>query len=71
MLLCRAVRQPDGGHADPAAPDHNVYLRSPLDTGTTSGEWFTLKPDAEMAVDQRLDDAGSLTFETAPLTRRS
>lgn len=44
-----------------------VYLRSPLDTGTSSGEFFTLKPDAEMAVDQRADDAGSLVFETAPL----
>jgi putative CocE/NonD family hydrolase len=51
----------------PHAPEHAVYLRSPLDTGTTSGEYFTLKPDAEMAVDQRIDDAGSLTFQTAPL----
>lgn len=45
--------------------DH--FIRSPLDTGTMSGEWFTLKPDAEIAQDQRLDDAGSLVFETAPL----
>ena len=51
------------------AHDHNAYLKSPLDTGTASGEWFTLKPDAEMAGDQRIDDAGSLTFETAPLTQ--
>ncbi len=46
----------------------DVYVKSPLDTGTASGEWFTLKPDAEMAGDQRIDDAGSLTFQTAPLT---
>ena len=52
----------------PHAPEHPVYLKSPLDTGTASGEWFTLKPDAEMAVDQRGDDAGSLTFQTAPLS---
>ena len=45
-----------------------AYLRSPLDTGTASGEFFTLKPDAEMAGDQRGDDAGSLVFETAVLT---
>lgn len=45
----------------------DVYLRSPLDTGTAAGEYFTLKPDAEMAGDQRIDDAGSLTFETHPL----
>ncbi|KQW58353.1 MULTISPECIES: CocE/NonD family hydrolase [unclassified Ensifer] len=44
-----------------------VYLKSPLDTGTASGEYFTLKPDAEMAGDQRIDDAGALTFETRPL----
>jgi len=52
----------------PHAPEHQIYLKSPLDTGTASGEWFTLKPDAELAIDQRTDDAGSLTFETAPLT---
>ncbi|QRM46112.1 CocE/NonD family hydrolase [Rhizobium sp. BG4] len=51
----------------PQAPEHAVYLRSPLDTGTSAGEYFTLKPDAEMALDQRSDDAGSLTFETVRL----
>ena len=45
----------------------DIYLRSPLDSGVNSGEWFTLKPDAEMAGDQRVDDAGALVFETAPL----
>lgn len=45
-----------------------AFLRSPLDTGTAAGEFFTLKPDAEMAGDQRTDDAGSLVFETEPLT---
>jgi uncharacterized protein len=44
-----------------------TFLRSPLDTGTAAGEWFTLNPDADMAGDQRGDDAGSLTFETRPL----
>lgn len=44
-----------------------LTLRSPLDTGTGSGEWFTLKPDAEMAGDQRGDDMGSLVFDTAEL----
>jgi len=53
----------------PHAPKHDVYLKSPLDTGTAAGEWFTLKPDAELAGDQRSDDAGSLTFQTAPLTK--
>lgn len=45
----------------------DVFLKSPLDTGTAAGEYFTLKPDAEMSGDQRVDDAGSLTFETHPL----
>ncbi|MBB4063464.1 CocE/NonD family hydrolase [Gellertiella hungarica] len=44
-----------------------AYLRSPLDTGIMAGEYFTLKPDAEMAGDQRIDDAGSLVFETPVL----
>ncbi len=56
------------GHPVPHAPTHTVTLKSPLDTGTAAGEWFTLKPDAELAGDQRGDDAGSLTFQTAPLT---
>ncbi|MEZ2131824.1 MULTISPECIES: CocE/NonD family hydrolase [unclassified Sinorhizobium] len=51
----------------PHAPAHDVFLKSPLDTGTASGEWFTLKPDAELALDQRGDDAGSLTFQSPPL----
>ncbi|MDO6965167.1 CocE/NonD family hydrolase [Rhizobium alvei] len=50
-----------------AAATRDVFLRSPLDTGTAAGEYFTLKPDVEMAIDQRSDDAGSLCFETAPL----
>ncbi|ARO32933.1 X-Pro dipeptidyl-peptidase protein (plasmid) [Rhizobium sp. NXC14] len=51
----------------PHAPEHPVHLHSPLDTGTASGEYFTLKPDAEMAIDQRSDDSGSLVFDTVPL----
>jgi hypothetical protein len=43
-----------------------TYLRSPLSTGTMAGEWFTLSPGADLAGDQRADDAGSLTFETVP-----
>lgn len=44
-----------------------MRLRSPLDTGVAAGEWFTSKPDAELAGDQRIDDAGSLVFDSAPL----
>lgn len=51
----------------PSATAPALALRSPLDTGTASGEWFTLKPDAEMAGDQRGDDMGSLVFDTPAL----
>ncbi|HEY4191537.1 MAG TPA: CocE/NonD family hydrolase, partial [Mesorhizobium sp.] len=46
----------------------HALLRSPLDTGTAAGSFFTVKPDAELAGDQRLDDAGSLFFDSEPLT---
>lgn len=45
----------------------STKLRSPLDTGVAAGEWFTSKPDAELAGDQRIDDAGSITFDSKPL----
>jgi putative CocE/NonD family hydrolase len=44
-----------------------ALVRSPLDTGTAAGEWFTSSPNAELAGDQRTDDAGSLVFDGAPL----
>ena len=40
---------------------------SPQDCGIACGEVFTLKPDSELAGDQRIDDAGSLGFETPEL----
>ncbi|MEO9338752.1 CocE/NonD family hydrolase [Mesorhizobium sp. SB112] len=45
----------------------SALLQSPLDTGTMAGGFFTPKPDAEMAGDQRIDDAGSLVFESTVL----
>ena len=47
------------------AEAREVSLRSPLSTGIMAGEWFTTSPGADLAGDQRADDAGSLTFETA------
>lgn len=44
-----------------------LTLRSPLDCGTASGDIFTLKPDSSLPGDQRLDDAGSLVFDTPEL----
>lgn len=50
------------------AEGEHVYVRTPLDSGTAAGEWFTLKPDAELPQDQRGDDAGALVLQTAALT---
>jgi len=52
---------------DIAGAAREKSLRSPLDCGTSSGEFFTLRPESEMPGDQRLDDAGSLVFDTAKL----
>ncbi len=51
----------------PPEPEQ-LSICSPLDTGTAGGELFTVKPDADMQSDQRVDDAGSLTFDTGFLT---
>ena len=40
---------------------------SPQDCGIAAGEFFTLKPEGELPADQRIDDAGSLTFFTPVL----
>ncbi len=52
---------------DIAGATHEKTLQSPLDCGTACGEIFTLKPESEMPGDQRLDDAGSLVFDTSRL----
>ncbi len=52
---------------DVAAETEEASLCSPLDCGIACGEIFTLKPESEMPGDQRLDDAGSLVFDTASL----
>ena len=44
-----------------------IVIASPPDSGVMGGEYFTLKPGGELPGDQRPDDGGSVTFETAPL----
>ena len=46
-----------------------LSICSPLDCGTACGEIFTLKPESELPGDQRLDDSGSLVFDTAELAQ--
>ena len=52
------------GHEAPAPA---VSLRSPVDTGTSSGELVPHCFGPEMAQDQRPDDGASLVFDTPPL----
>jgi hypothetical protein len=50
-----------------------LRIRSPQTTGIAGGEWCCYglgKVAPEMPLDQRIDDAGSLVFESAPLNER-
>jgi len=57
-----------GGLSEDPGEDGTATLCSPQDCGIVCGEYFSTKPDAELAGDQRIDDGGALVFETAPLT---
>jgi predicted acyl esterase len=56
-----------GGLCSQTSAPATLTIKSPQDCGTAAGEYFTLKPDAELAIDQRIDDAGSLVFQSEPL----
>ncbi len=58
------------GLADAAGADCHLTLRSPQTVGVASGVWMPYMaygPAAELPGDQRVDDAGSLVFDSAPL----
>lgn len=50
------------------ATEHSLTICSPQECGIAGGEIFSLKPDAELPGDQRIDDAGSLVFNSEVLT---
>jgi hypothetical protein len=54
------------GRLGSAAPGDRV-VATPQNCGTLSGEYFTLKPDADLPGDQNADDAMSACWETTPL----
>lgn len=59
-----------GGLAAVAEKSKPLLLSSPLTTGLAGGEWCAYglgKVAPEMPLDQRIDDAGSLVFDTDPL----
>lgn len=50
-----------------AGIDGKRIIASPQDCGLAGGEFFTVKPDAELPGEQSGDDAGSLVFDSLPL----
>ena len=57
----------DGRLATFGAKAGQRSICSPQDCGVMGGEFFTLSRQGDLPGDQRLDDAGSLVFETGPL----
>ncbi|MDT0682952.1 CocE/NonD family hydrolase [Roseicyclus sp. F158] len=57
----------DGSLGTEGAPDAPLTITSPLWTGMQAGKWCSYAHPGDQPGDQRRDDAGSLTFETAPL----
>ncbi|MGD1924819.1 MAG: CocE/NonD family hydrolase [Paracoccaceae bacterium] len=56
----------DAGRLDATHCCKKIFS-SPLALGTTSGEYFTVVPDAELPADQRTDDALSACWDLDPL----
>ena len=59
------------GLAEAPGADARLTLRSPQTVGAASGMWMPYMacgPAAELPGDQRVDDAGSLVFDSEPLT---
>src|SRR5262249_37601777 len=55
-----------------AAAGATLRIRSPLTVGAAGGEWMPWFPTGaapHLAEDQRIDDSGSLVFDSAPLER--
>ena len=67
-LALRGEDASDADAADDAADDAaELTLRSPLWVGVHGGKWCSYAHPGDQPSDQRRDDAGSLTFQTAPL----
>ena len=56
-----------GQLVDQPDEEGEVEIQTPLNCGIACGEFFPLKPNSEMAGDQRHDDALSVTFDSAVL----
>jgi uncharacterized protein len=58
---------PDGALTLGGSPEGVAEVSSPLWVGAHGGKWCSYAHPGDQPGDQRHDDAGSLTFETAPL----
>jgi len=58
----------DGTLSGGAGAVRDLSIRSPLQVGQACGEWMGAGCPGEHPTDQRIDDALSLTFDTAPLS---
>ena len=66
----RAYAVTTAGLAEAPGADTHLTLRSPQTVGAASGVWMPYMaygPAAELPGDQRVDDAGSLVFDSEPL----
>ena len=53
--------------ADAEAPQTSQYLHSPLGLGLFAGKWCSYAAAPDLPHDQRQEDGGALTYDTAPL----
>ncbi|MCW8127359.1 CocE/NonD family hydrolase [Microbulbifer halophilus] len=53
----------------PCPGDERVDVQSPLSVGLLAGKWCSYTAAPDLPHDQRLEDGGSLVFESAPLER--
>jgi len=54
--------------ADAEVGDASQYLHSPLGLGLFAGKWCSYAAAPDLPHDQRQEDGGALTYDTAPLT---
>ncbi len=58
---------PDGEGPGTALPDTALTISSPETVGLAAGSWCPYGKPGDLPLDQRLEEGGSLCFETAPL----
>ncbi|TFH87905.1 CocE/NonD family hydrolase [Billgrantia azerbaijanica] len=59
----------DGLVAGEPSEDSPLSIRSPLSVGLFAGKWCSYAESTDLPTDQRLEDGGSLCFDTAPLAQ--